>query len=844
VLGVEKGSELSDLAPRSNVGDTRLRADVSPTLVYASTDEPAVVTIEVTNMSEVIRSFQIGVIGLDPSWVSVDVPVLELFPGERGAAEVSILVPASFPAGQHRIGVQVSEPGIMLSADVIAEFDLVTSAVPGLSLQVDPSSMISGKSTNYVATVANTGNTTIEVAATAQDPERLVTGKFFPPRLRLNPGDKGTMQLDVSAKRPWFGMPLVRSVEIAAFTPPGPFTPPDQPEVQAFSAVAFIQKPRFTRRVVSIAGLLLAVTMFALVINASFASVAEMSRANEALLKASLGENIPLGARPAPARVTGLVSSSTGGGIDGVTVELYEENTSPVVPVASTVTDPTGAYTFGALGPGTYRIRVEAAGFGQLWFPSGETIADAFPILLEGGSEADDVNIVLTGRPGLVAGRVLADDPDGAVVRVQVPAGGIDGSDATAEPAVVASVVIDASGEFELGELPTPSAYELVVFKPGYAIETRTVDLGPGQELGTLEVLLRRGEGRISGVVVDVNANPLPGVTVLATDGLGLTSTRTLSGEGTTGTFEIRDLTTPATFTVSVDAPGYEPQSVTVVLERGQKVDDLRIVISASTGSIGGMVTDRNGDPLGGVLITVVGADVSLTTRSLSLTTVGAWSIRGLPVPGNYTVTFRREGLSTQALAVDLPIGLGANRTDVDVRLTPSVGTVSGIVEVNGGGPVGGVTVLLASTTVERRTISANDPAGEYQFDAIPPGSYTMTFSKQGLESQTMLIDVAAGQAVEVETLKMERQTRVFGKFERNDIPVGGVIVEVVLADDLSAVAAVTQSNRLGEFEIFGLIPNIRYRLIYIFAGSDQGSILLQLSVAQELDLEIIELLP
>jgi hypothetical protein len=212
-------------------------------------------------------------------------------------------------------------------------------------------------------------------------------------------------------------------------------------------------------------------------------------------------------------------------------------------------------------------------------------------------------------------------------------------------------------------------------------------------------------------------------------------------------------------------------------------------------------------------------------------------------VPGNYTVTFRREGLSTQALAIDLPIGLGANRTDVDVRLTPSVGTVSGIVEVNGSGPVGGVTVLLASTNLERRTISAHDPLGEYQFDAIPPGSYTMTFSKVGLESQTMLVEVAAGGSVEVETLKLERQTRVFGIFERNDIPVGGVIVEVVLADDLSAVAAVTQSNRLGEFEIFGLVPNIRYRLIYIFAGSDQGSILLQLSVAQELDLEIIELL-
>lgn len=828
--------------PRSNVGDTRLRADVSPTRVVATTDEPAVVAIEVTNMSEVIRSFQIGVIGLDPTWVQVDTPVLELFPGERGAATVAILLPPGFPAGEHRIGVQVAEPGIVSAADVIAEFDLVTGATPGFSLQVDPSSATAGKATNFVATVSNTGNTTIEVGAQAQDPERLIVGRFVPERVRLGPGETGTMQLDVSAKRPWFGMPLVRTVEVMAFTPPGPFTPPEQPEVQAFSAVAFIQKPRLTRRVVSIAGLLLAVTMFALVINASFASVAEMSRANEALLKASLGEGVPLGPRPEPARIAGQVTSSTGGGIDGATVELYEEDTSAIVPVASTVTDDTGAFAFGALSVGTYRIRVEAAGFGQLWFPDGESIADAFPIELEGGSVAEGVGVVLTGRPGTVAGRVLAEDPSGAVVSVQIPAGGIDGSDVTAQPAVVATTVLDASGVFELTDLPTPSAYELVVFKSGFATEVRSVNLGPGQRLGALEVLLRRGEGRIAGTVVDVNGVPLPGVTVWATDGIGLTSTRTLSGDDTLGTFEIRDLTTPATFTLSVEAFGFEPQSVTVVLDRGQRVDDLRIVVAASTGSISGNVVDGAGVPLGGVSVTVVGANVTLTTRSLSVDDVGAWSITGLPVPGSYTVTFRREGLRAQAIAVDLPIGVGADRTDVDVTLTPAVGTVRGIVAVRDGNPTGGVEVVLASATVERRTISADLPLGRYQFDALPPGSYTLTFTRRGLESQTLLIDVAAGQIVEVDRLDMDRQTRVFGKFERNGLPVGRVFVEVVLADDLGVVAAETESDRLGNFEIFGLTPNVRYQLIYAFAGSDQGSVLVQLGVAEARNLGTIVL--
>ena len=793
--------------PRANVGDERLRLDIAPTYVEMHVGEQAEITVEVTNISDTIRMFQVDILGIDRSDVVITAPVLQLFPEERGSSVVYVTLPASYPAGPHRLGVQISEPGVTSVPDVVGEFDVVAPAMPAVEVTADPSTSTGGSSTTFIATVTNTGNTTIDAGVSVTDAERVVTADVSPPVLSLPPGARGTVQLDVSGPRPWFGVPIIRTVEITAHTPPELPRLPDEPDARSFTAVAFAQRPRLSRRAVSIAGLLIAVTVFALVIQASFASVADLSKANEALLKQSLGADEVVGARADPGSIGGTVSATTGGGIDGATVEIYEDSTSAVVAVASTVTAADGAYSFDSLPAGAYRVRFTAAGFGELWYPDGGSISDAFPIDLGTGSTTDAVDIELTGQVGAAAGQVLGEDPAGATVAVEIPADTIDGSTEAGVATVVSAVEIDATGTFELGQLPTPSVYQLVVSKDGFATETLLLELDAGESVRGIEVLLRRGDGRITGTVVDATGTPVPGVDLTASDGITTFSTRTLSG-ASAGSFEFRDLTTPVTLTLAAEPEGYTPQSVTLTLSDGQQINDLRVVLAASTGSLAGTVTDADGSAVGGVIVRAVGGEVDISTRTLSIGDVGTWRLDGLPVPGDYTVTFSADGLQTQAVAEFLPAGVGADRAGVDVVLSPALASVRGsVVEVGDPGlPIGGVSIDLASSSVTRSTISADDPAGQFRFDNLPPGSYTLSFSRIGSSPQTLLVEVTAGPPEIVGPVEMEAQARITGEVTRAGLPAADVGVQAYrLADYPSTAAATTLTGADGRFTIIGV---------------------------------------
>ncbi|MGA1748296.1 MAG: hypothetical protein ACO4BZ_11535, partial [Ilumatobacteraceae bacterium] len=97
-----------------------MRVDLNPSVVYLEPGDIAEVTVEVTNTSDTIRMFQVDVLGVDPSYVTISVPILQLFPAERGATSVLVMLPASHPAGRHRFGIQISEPGVTAVADLVA----------------------------------------------------------------------------------------------------------------------------------------------------------------------------------------------------------------------------------------------------------------------------------------------------------------------------------------------------------------------------------------------------------------------------------------------------------------------------------------------------------------------------------------------------------------------------------------------------------------------------------------------------------------------------------------------------------------------------------------------------
>jgi hypothetical protein len=751
-------------------GGPTVRGDLVVTEVVVAAGDPASIEVEVTNVSDVIRAYRVDVLGLDPRWARSEVIDLELFPDERRSTVLTVDVPPGFPAGRRRIGVEITEVDTPGGAAIVLDVDLLVEPRESISFGVEPGSLTVGSEGTFVVTPVNDGNTTVELRLTAADPERKAKVTFDPPVPRLLPGERGIVRATVRGPRPWFGMPLVRVLEFRAST-----GTPGAPEV--FTAAAFIQTPRLSRRLVSLAGLVIVATLFAFVIYLSFGSVADLAAANEALLKQSLGEDQPIGLRIDPSSVTGTVRSTTGGGLDGVSVELFEIG-NPLVPLKSTVTDTRGDFRFGSLKAGTYFVRYRVAGFGETWFRSGTTIADATALELVAGQDLIDVDVALSGQPGRVVGRVVGEDVEGALVVARLPASSIEGSELAPVAARLAQAVVDATGVFVLEDLPTPAAYEIVASKPGYAVVVRTVSLQPGEVRRDFELILRLGGGLIAGTVVDLSGGPIPGALVSVADGRSEASTRTLSSADSVGTFEVRDLQTPGTYALTVSADGFFTATQNILLGPDQRLVDRTIRLTPSAGSVRGRVTDSSGAPLGGIDVTVVGPGQRRTTQTVSTPigwtgstppeAAGTWRIDGLAVPGAYTVTFVAPGQLTQAVSVELTAGAGGVRSGVDAVLNPSVGTVQGRVREAGPGVTcpsladldpaapgdcpllsgaDGVIVMLRSTTLTRTVRVADLPVarrGVFRFDDVPPGAYTVTVTRPGSTPQTLLVNSAA----------------------------------------------------------------------------------------------------
>jgi len=766
-------------------GDDRVRADVASGEINIALGEAAVVEVEVTNISEVIRAYRVEVLGLDPRWAAAEAVDLELFPGERRATTLSFELPPTFPAGRRRIAIEVSEPGTPDGSVVVVDVDVVVEPRDEMSFGIEPASMMVGPEGTFVVTPTNSGNTTLDLELTAADPERKVQVTFDPPRPRLLPGERGVVRATARGPRPWFGMPLVRVLEFRV----------KGGTAEAFTAAAFIQTPRLSRRAVTLGGLVVVATLFAFVIFLSFSSVADLSAQQEALLKQSLGEDRPIGVRIEPSSIEGRVVSTTGGGIDGVSVELYTP-ANPLVPVKSTVTDVQGAYRFGSLVPDTYFVRFQVAGFGETWFRRGTSIQTATAIELVAGQDLVDVDAALGGQPGSISGTVVGEDVDGALVVAQIPGSSFEGSELAPVAARLASAIVDATGTFTLEGLPTPAGYEVVVSKAGFAPQVRTIALDPGEDRQGLEVLLRRGGGVIAGTVVDLAGNAIAGATVVVSDGQTEVTTRTLSDSASLGVFDVRELPTPATYALTVTAEGFFNETQTIVLAQDQRILERRVVLTASAGSVTGRVVDSAGVPLGGIDVTVLGPGLRVTTQTLSVPVgwdpavdgapakrldaageriiddngypvgAGTFRVSGLPVPGAYTVSYAAAGLVTQAVSVELTPGAGSLRGLPRAVLDPSSGTIQGrirtldaalcqdrpLTEKDAGGrcalsALDGVEVTLRSSTLVRRLRPVDAPSerrGAFRFDGVPPGAYTLTVTRPGSPTQTLLVNTTS----------------------------------------------------------------------------------------------------
>ena len=845
-----------------------MRVDIAPRSSVLEPGRTVPITVLVTNTGDLIGGYALRVLGADPSWVRLETDQLSLFPGTSQSVVVHVTIPEGIAAGDRRIAIQVREL-TPPHANAVEEIELHVPAAPAVHLQLDPVTVYGGRRASFGAVIENKGNTTVSGRLAGVDPEDKVRFGFAPEAITLAPGEHRIVELTTRARRPFTGSPMVRvfTVHLDERAPAAdPATP--APEVPPLATGTFLQRPWLSRGPISLLGLLAAVTVFAIVITVALARLVGQSAADRNLAL-QVAQARSASSTTGTAAMSGTVRLLTAGTpVPGVAVEAF--STADVAnAIATTATNSTGAFTLPNLPGGSYKLRFRGAGFVQLWYPGAATDADASTIAIQAGQARQGLDVRLGGIPATISGTVSGDDVSGASVYLEMPGSGAAAAAAPAASAapgtteaIVRTVPVGSDGQFSIVNVPSPSVYDLVVVKPGYANDVQRVDLGGGEDRKGIQLRLRKGDGLISGQI-NGPSGPLGGATITATSGSTVARTVSLT-QDKVGSFTLLSLPTPASFTVVVSKPGFASQTVTMALSAGQKLTGVAVSLGQSAGTLSGKVSVLpSGAPAQGVTVTVTNGALTVQTVTQSTGNVGGWTVGGLTIPSTYTVTFSRPDLAGQTVSVSLdqsgvitPGSQSARITSdgISVGMQSSTAVVRGTVSQRGAAtdegassPVrtGEVQINLVSGTSSFAVTSASKPdnrLGQFEIAGVPPGTYTLSVNRRGTSPTSTIVTLTAGE-VRVYNPVLAAPAQISGSVSTEDEqPRPGWVVQLYLASQYPTVVTRTVTTDSSGRYVFSDVDAPQSYVIEVrptASAAPQGSVTREIDASEQLTVDI-----
>ncbi|HEX8080039.1 MAG TPA: carboxypeptidase-like regulatory domain-containing protein [Jatrophihabitans sp.] len=228
------------------------------------------------------------------------------------------------------------------------------------------------------------------------------------------------------------------------------------------------------------------------------------------------------------------------------------------VTIGTPTTGTVGSFVIPALPtPGTYVITFSASGYG----------AHTSVVQLGPGQSRSDLDVSLAAGVGSVSG-MLVDSTGNGLGGASVTVGGA--------PTTMTSTTLTtgAVGYFSFNALPTPGSYTLTFSLPGHAGTTVPIELSADGAPPRVRAVLATALGRIAGVVTGPDGSPLPGASVVATDGKqSWKSQATGAGGGLpNGGYLLTDLA-PGTYTVTASMPGFSQQTALLSVTAGDTVN-------------------------------------------------------------------------------------------------------------------------------------------------------------------------------------------------------------------------------------------------------------------------------
>jgi hypothetical protein len=180
-------------------------------------DVPATIAVTIMNTSEITEHYAVSVVGLPEGATIGAPPVSKLNPGQTGTVELQIGLAAERPPnrGVHVLGVRVRSP-YRPEVSRAEELTLVIAGVPSLSILAEPEAVTSRGHADYMVTLANSGNTELDVQMVGRDTEQQVRMVFTPPRVQIPAGGRARVLVRARARTRVSGPVLPRRITLIA----------------------------------------------------------------------------------------------------------------------------------------------------------------------------------------------------------------------------------------------------------------------------------------------------------------------------------------------------------------------------------------------------------------------------------------------------------------------------------------------------------------------------------------------------------------------------------------------------------------------------------------------------
>ena len=762
--------------------------------------DSADIGVDVVNTGAVIDGVTARVVGLPDRHVTSRPAVLPLFPDSAGRLTLTLDLPTGFPAGRHPVTVEVRSRQAETTPGYL-DLDLMVPSIAGLAISSRPQVVRAHRTARFVVSVVNRGNTALDVALGAVDPERLVVAQLEPPNLVLPPATAADVLMTLKGPRMFVGTELDRPITVeatAVIVPPattptapapalpghGTPTPPTSPPVSApatadepapepliaICPVTLKQRPWLTRGLLTALILLSIIALWAAVFLFGLGQVF----AGDPQTKSAQASAASFFVVPKP---NAVVSTA-----------------APGVPP-----DAKG-------GAGTPKVQAEAVAQAETATPEGQPVQ--VPGLPTAPTDAMPKDGTLpSGLAAAISGTVVAKSSGQPVGRITVEA---VRRTSTGALETVSSAATQADGTYQVSGL-FPGDYLLKFSATGYvdawspnaksAAAARPITVASGVVTSGVDVTITGKPATITGTVDkgDTTTKVIADVTARLITGpdpakpVGKTST------DAKGKYTLKNLPAPGTYQLSfADRKNhYQVTTVRVVVGGGAQRIQPTVPLSAGNASISGMVTDAAGKPLGQISVATTVKGTARTIATPTTGNVGAFHLDDLPTPATYVLTFSGTGYATHAESIDLQPGTSV--ANVNVQLASGSGTITGLLTDGTGAGLGGATVTVGgganpvtTTTLTQGTV------GQYTLTGLPdPGTYTVTFTLAGHADQTVPLTLPSTSTT-LPTVTMQKSGGSISGVVRDAAgPAAGV---AVVATDGLKTWPVTSTNASGGF--------------------------------------------